>query len=65
MKDGIAKVEKNLICVIPAQAGIQEFKVVINHLDTRFGGYDDFLRIHQIMKEGIKKAASEDAAFFS
>ncbi len=31
-----------LISVIPAEAGIQEFQVVTNPLDTRFRGYDDF-----------------------
>jgi len=30
--------------VIPAQAGIQEFLAVTKPLDTRFRGYDDFLR---------------------
>jgi hypothetical protein len=45
--DTFVKSQKNLISVIPAQAGIQEFQPVTKPLDTRFRGYDDFLREHE------------------
>ena len=34
-------VKKTSSHVIPAQAGIQEFKIITRALDTRFRGYDD------------------------
>jgi hypothetical protein len=45
--DEFVKSQKSLISVIPAQAGIQEFQIVTKPLDTRFRGYDDFLREYQ------------------
>ncbi len=43
------KKRKSRFLVIPAEAGIQEFQKVINRLDTRFRGYDDYLRMHQCL----------------
>ncbi len=34
--------------VIPVKTGIQSFQVVTCFLDTRFRGYDDFLRMYQL-----------------
>ena len=45
--DGLDKKHNRRFFVIPAKAGIQEFQKVTNRLDTRFRGYDDFLRVHQ------------------
>jgi len=45
--DGFAKNHISQLNVIPAQAGIQEFQRITNRLDTRFHGYDGFLRVHQ------------------
>jgi hypothetical protein len=36
--------------VIPAEAGIQCFRIVINYLDSGFPRSDDFLRNHQKCK---------------
>ncbi|HDH05813.1 MAG TPA: hypothetical protein ENH01_08895 [Nitrospirae bacterium] len=36
--------------VIPVKTGIQSFQVVTCFLDTRFRGYDDFLRMYQFLK---------------
>jgi hypothetical protein len=47
--DGFAKSHNSQLFVIPAQAGIQEFKIVTNWLDTRLRGYDDFLRAHHFL----------------
>ena len=48
-----------LFSVIPAQAGIQSFQIVINSLDSGFHRSDDFLRDHQILslkkKEGSNR----------
>ena len=46
LNDGLAKKHNLLFSVIPAKAGIQEFQKHTNRLDTRFRGYDDFLRVH-------------------
>jgi hypothetical protein len=49
MGDGFVKRLKSSVFVIPAKAGIQLFRLV---LDSRFRGSDviiDFLRIHQIL----------------
>ena len=51
MLDGFAKKHNRRFFVIPAKAGILEFQKVINRLDTRFRGYDDFLRVHQWLKD--------------
>jgi hypothetical protein len=45
--DGLVKSQKPLVLVIPAQAGIQSFRAL---LDSRLRGSDglkDFLRVHQ------------------
>jgi len=46
--DGLLKNLKGLFPVIPAQAGIQSFKVLRVPMDSRFHGNDKFLGIHQI-----------------
>jgi hypothetical protein len=40
--------EKKRFSVIPAEAGIQSFQIVMNSLDSGFHRSDDFLRSHQI-----------------
>ena len=42
--DKVVKSLKTHIFVIPVKMGIQSFQVVAPPLDTRFRGYDDFLR---------------------
>jgi len=46
--EGLIKSVKRLFSVIPAQAGIQAFKVVRVPLDSRFHGNDNFLRFQNL-----------------
>ena len=45
--DALVKSRKCPFSVIPAEAGIQSFQVVVNSLDSGFHRSDDLLRIHQ------------------
>jgi hypothetical protein len=47
--DDLVKSLKISFSVIPAKAGIQCFRIVINDLDSGFHRSDDFLRIHQYL----------------
>jgi len=47
------KVEKYRFFVIPVKAGIQFFQVVADHLDSGFHRSDDFLRVHQDLRNGV------------
>ncbi len=45
--DKLVKNPEKQFFVIPVKTGIQSFQVVTCFLDTRFRGYDDFLRMYQ------------------
>ena len=45
--DKLLKSPEKQFFVIPVKTGIQSFQVVTCSLDTRFRGYDDFLRMYR------------------
>ncbi len=45
--DELVKSAKQHLSIIPVQTGIQYSQAVTRILDTRFRGYDDFLRMNQ------------------
>ena len=48
MFDGLVLSQNIAISVIPVETGIQCFQAVTYILDTRFRGYDNFLRGHHV-----------------